>query len=66
MKNSPVIAALADVHGNYLALKACLDYAKRRGATHYLFLGDYVTSSSMRWSAAAAAGLFGETGRTTW
>lgn len=43
MKNSPVIAALADVHGNYLALKACLDYAKRRGATHYLFLGDYVT-----------------------
>lgn len=37
------IAVLADVHGNYLALSACLDYARARGADKYLFLGDYVT-----------------------
>lgn len=36
-------AVLADVHGNYLALKACLDYAQTRGVENYLFLGDYVT-----------------------
>lgn len=36
-------AVLADVHGNYLALKACLDYAKARNADTYLFLGDYIT-----------------------
>ncbi|RKJ41694.1 hypothetical protein D7X94_02450 [Acutalibacter sp. 1XD8-33] len=43
MKNPPVVAVLADVHGNSQALKACLDYAGRRRATHYLFLGDYIT-----------------------
>lgn len=37
------IAVLADVHGNYLALKACLDHAKARNADKYLFLGDYIT-----------------------
>lgn len=37
------IAVLADVHGNYLALKACLDCARRRGIRHFLFLGDYIT-----------------------
>lgn len=36
-------AVLADVHGNYRALGACLDYARVRGADQYLFLGDYVT-----------------------
>ncbi len=38
-----MIAVMADVHGNYLALQACLDYAKKRGAEKYLFLGDYIT-----------------------
>lgn len=37
------IAVLADIHGNYLALKACLDCARRRGIRHFLFLGDYIT-----------------------
>lgn len=43
MSGTPMVAVLADVHGNYPALRACLDYARRRGATHYLFLGDYIT-----------------------
>lgn len=37
------IAVLADIHGNYLALKACLDFAKSKGIEKYLFLGDYIT-----------------------
>jgi len=37
------IAVLADVHGNYLALKACLDYARARNIQKYIFLGDYIT-----------------------
>ncbi|MEY8311165.1 metallophosphoesterase [Oscillospiraceae bacterium 42-9] len=36
-------AVLADVHGNYRALQACLDYAQARRADQYLFLGDYIT-----------------------
>ena len=34
------VAVLADVHGNYLALKACLDYARARKIEKYVFLGD--------------------------
>nr|WP_290462342.1 metallophosphoesterase [Acutalibacter muris] len=37
------VAVLADVHGNYLALKACLDYARARKIEKYVFLGDYIT-----------------------
>lgn len=37
------IAVLADIHGNYPALEACLELARRRGIQRYLFLGDYVT-----------------------
>ncbi len=37
------IAVLADIHGNYPALEACLDFARRRGIGRYLFLGDYIT-----------------------
>lgn len=37
------IAVLADVHGSYLALLACLDYARARGIRDYIFLGDYIT-----------------------
>ncbi len=39
----PLAAVFADVHGNYLALKACLELAQARGAEQYLFLGDYIT-----------------------
>lgn len=41
--NEPTIAVLADVHGNYLALEACLDYARRHRIKDYIFLGDYIT-----------------------
>lgn len=37
------IAVLADIHGNYLALQACLDYIRGHGIQHCLFLGDYIT-----------------------
>lgn len=37
------VAVLADVHGNYPALKACLDWARKRKIEKYIFLGDYIT-----------------------
>lgn len=37
------IAVLADIHGNYPALEACLELARHRGIQRYLFLGDYIT-----------------------
>jgi len=37
------VAVLADIHGNYLALQACIEYARSRHIEHYLFLGDYIT-----------------------
>lgn len=37
------IAVLSDIHSNYPALRACVDYALEEGATHFLFLGDYVS-----------------------
>ncbi|MBQ7775699.1 MAG: metallophosphoesterase family protein [Lachnospiraceae bacterium] len=36
------LAILADIHGNYIALQRCLEYAKKHGAEAYLFLGDYL------------------------
>ncbi len=36
------IAVLSDIHGNYEALKACTNYALKRGITTFLFLGDYL------------------------
>lgn len=43
MSKANIVAVLADVHGNYLALDACLDYAKKHKIEKYLFLGDYIT-----------------------
>ncbi len=37
------IAVLADIHGNFPALRACLELAKAKGIEKYLFLGDYIT-----------------------
>ena len=37
------IAVLSDIHGNHLALEACLAYAQDRGAQGYVFLGDYIS-----------------------
>lgn len=36
------IALLADLHANRLALEACLEHARSRGAERLVFLGDYV------------------------
>jgi predicted phosphodiesterase len=36
-------AVLSDIHSNYHALKACIEDAVRRGATCFVFLGDYVS-----------------------
>ncbi|MBI2718122.1 MAG: metallophosphoesterase family protein [Rhizobiales bacterium] len=37
-----LIALIADIHGNDLALEACLEQVERRGATRIVFLGDLV------------------------
>ena len=35
------IAVLSDIHGNYIALEACLDYLKDKNIDAFCFLGDY-------------------------
>lgn len=36
------LAILSDIHGNYIALKTCLEYAFRERVDAFVFLGDYV------------------------
>ncbi len=36
------IAVFSDVHGNYVALEACVADARKRGIQTFIFLGDYV------------------------
>ncbi len=36
------IAVLADIHSNYIALKACLEHAEKQGVNQFIFLGDYI------------------------
>lgn len=36
------IAALADIHGNYIALERCLEYAFSCNVSTFFFLGDYI------------------------
>lgn len=36
------IAVLADIHGNYIALERCLDYAISHDIRTFIFLGDYI------------------------
>lgn len=36
------LAVLADVHGNYAALKRCLEYAFSENIDTFIFLGDYI------------------------
>ena len=35
-------AVMADIHGNHIALEACAEEARKRGAEEFLFLGDYL------------------------
>jgi predicted phosphodiesterase len=36
------IAIMADIHGNHIALEACIGEARKLGAAEFLFLGDYL------------------------
>ncbi|MBE5866780.1 MAG: metallophosphoesterase family protein [Lachnospiraceae bacterium] len=36
------IAVLSDIHGNYIALEKCIEYALSRQITTFVFLGDYL------------------------
>lgn len=36
------LAVLSDIHGNYIALEKCVEYALSRGVKTFAFLGDYV------------------------
>lgn len=36
------IAVLSDIHGNYVALERCLEYAFPRNINTFIFLGDYI------------------------
>ena len=36
------IAVLSDIHGNYIALQKCIEYALDKGVETFVFLGDYV------------------------
>lgn len=36
------IAVLSDIHGNYIALERCVEYALSRNINTFIFLGDYI------------------------
>lgn len=42
MGNKKKVAVMADIHGNYIALTKCVDYALAQGAERFFFLGDYL------------------------
>lgn len=39
------IGVISDIHSNYRAFKACLDYFKNEQVDYYLLLGDYVSDT---------------------
>lgn len=39
------IAIISDIHSNYRAFKACLDFFEKEEADYYLLLGDYVSDT---------------------
>ena len=36
------IAVMSDIHGNYIALNRCIEYALNNDVKSFVFLGDYV------------------------
>lgn len=36
------IAVLSDIHSNYIAFDACMDYIRKRKIDMLIFLGDYL------------------------
>lgn len=40
------IGVLSDIHSNYYAFKACVEYMIQEGITEFLLLGDYVSDTS--------------------
>ena len=43
VNTTAIVAVLSDVHSNFHALEACVRHALAQGASHFLFLGDYVS-----------------------
>lgn len=39
------IGIISDIHSNYRAFKACLDFFRKENVNHYLLLGDYVSDT---------------------
>ena len=39
------LGVLSDIHGNVIALKACIDYMERENCDEYLLLGDFVSDT---------------------
>ena len=37
------IGVISDIHSNYPAFKACVDYMEREACDEYIFLGDYIS-----------------------
>lgn len=37
-----LVAVMSDIHGNHIALQACISHALAHGAQHFIFLGDYL------------------------
>lgn len=40
------LGVLSDIHSNYYALKACIDYMVQEGISEFLLLGDFVSDTS--------------------
>ena len=39
------VAVLSDIHGNHIALEACIEYCLKENIKDYIFLGDYVSDN---------------------
>lgn len=39
------IAVISDIHGNYKAFEACMEYLEKRPVDYLFYLGDYITDS---------------------
>ena len=39
------IGIISDIHGNIIALKACISYMKSVPCDEYFFLGDYISDT---------------------
>ena len=59
-------AVIADIHGNYPALRAVLEDAREAGAQQYLLLGDFLTDWPFTREVLETPCLCQGTGSGTW